>query len=70
MLTLTRRVGESILIGDNVEIVVKEIRRNQVRIGIIAPLDVQIIRSELKGDEDEEDDVSFSTPVVLGKASP
>jgi carbon storage regulator len=70
MLTLTRRVGESILIGDNVEIVVKEIRRNQVRIGIIAPLDVQIIRSELKGDEGEEGDVPFSTPVVLGKASP
>ncbi len=47
MLTLTRKVGESIRIGDNIEIVVKEIRRNQVRIGIIAPRDVSIYREEV-----------------------
>lgn len=57
MLTLTRKVGESIRIGDNIEIVVKEIRRNQVRIGIIAPRDVPIYREEvyetLKSDGDD-----------------
>lgn len=57
MLTLTRKVGESIRIGDNIEIVVKEIRRNQVRIGIIAPRDVPIYREEvyetLKGEGDD-----------------
>lgn len=47
MLTLTRKVGESIRIGDDIEIVVKEIRRNQVRIGIIAPRDVAIYREEV-----------------------
>ena len=47
MLTLTRKVGESIRIGDDVEIIVKEIRRNQVRIGIIAPRDVPIYREEV-----------------------
>ena len=56
MLTLTRKVGESIRIGDNIEIVVKEIRRNQVRIGIVAPRDVPIYREEvyetLKGEDD------------------
>lgn len=47
MLTLTRKVGESIRIGDEIEIVVKEIRRNQVRIGIVAPREVPIYREEV-----------------------
>ncbi|MEM1347082.1 MAG: carbon storage regulator CsrA [Myxococcota bacterium] len=62
MLTLTRKVGESIRIGDDIEIVVKEIRRNQVRIGIVAPRDVPIYREEVyeaiqdkNGDEDEDE---------------
>jgi carbon storage regulator len=60
MLTLTRKVGESIRIGDDIEIVVKEIRRNQVRIGIVAPRDVAIYREEVyeailtQTDDDEE----------------
>lgn len=61
MLTLTRKVGESIRIGDEIEIIVKEIRRNQVRIGIVAPRDVSIYREELyeeiqaKPDKKDED---------------
>jgi carbon storage regulator len=58
MLTLTRKVGETIKIGDNIEIVVKEIRRNQVRIGIIAPREVPIYREEVYDaikDKDEPD---------------
>lgn len=47
MLTLTRKVGEIIRIGDDIQIVVKEIRKNQVRIGIIAPRDVKIFRDEV-----------------------
>lgn len=47
MLTLTRKVGESIRIGDDIEIVVKEIRKNQVRIGIVAPKEVKIYREEV-----------------------
>ncbi len=60
MLTLTRKVGESIRIGDDIEIVVKEIRRNQVRIGIVAPREVPIYREEvyesMKGDGDTAED--------------
>lgn len=61
MLTLTRKVGESIRIGDDIQIVVKEIRRNHVRIGILAPRDVKIYREEVylniqaKADETPEE---------------
>jgi len=47
MLTLTRKVGETIRIGDDIEVVVKEIRKNQVRIGIVAPREVKIYREEV-----------------------
>ncbi len=47
MLTLTRKIGETIRIGDDIQIVVKEIRKNQVRIGIVAPRDVKIFREEV-----------------------
>lgn len=47
MLTLTRRVGEVIRIGDDIEIVVKEVRKNQVRIGINAPKHVKVYRDEI-----------------------
>jgi carbon storage regulator len=47
MLILTRRPGESIQVGDDIEISVLEIRGNQVRIGINAPADVLVLRSEL-----------------------
>ncbi len=47
MLTLTRKVGETIRIGDDVQIIVKENRKNQVRIGIVAPRDVKIYREEV-----------------------
>jgi len=47
VLTLTRKVGETIRIGDDIEITVKEIRKNQVRIGIIAPREIKVFREEL-----------------------
>lgn len=47
MLTLTRKPGESIYVGDDIEIVVKEIRGREVRLGIQAPADVFIYRGEL-----------------------
>lgn len=48
MLVVTRRRDESIMIADNVEITVLEISKDKVKIGINAPKDVKIIRSELK----------------------
>jgi carbon storage regulator len=47
MLILTRRPGESIQVGNDIEISVLEIRGNQVRLGISAPPEVLVLRSEL-----------------------
>ena len=47
MLVVTRKPDESITIADNIEITVLEITKDRVRIGISAPKDVRIVRSEL-----------------------
>lgn len=47
MLVLTRMEGESILIGDDTRVTLLEIRGGQIRIGIEAPRDVPVMRSEL-----------------------
>ena len=48
MLVLSRRRDERILIGDDVEIVIVEVRGEKVRIGIKAPSDVAVHRGELR----------------------
>jgi carbon storage regulator len=47
MLVLTRRAGESVMIGDNVTITVLEARGDVIRLGIQAPRDVQVHREEI-----------------------
>lgn len=47
MLVLTRRVGESVLIGNNIEITLVRIDGDQVRIGVSAPRDIPVQRKEL-----------------------
>ena len=47
MLVLTRKVNQSIIISDNVEVVVLEVRGEQVRLGIRAPKDVTVHRKEI-----------------------
>ena len=47
MLVLTRKVHQSIVIGEGIEIVVLEVRGEQVRIGIKAPKDVAVHRKEV-----------------------
>ena len=47
MLILTRRVGESLMIGDDINVTVLGIRGNQVRLGVDAPKDVAVHREEI-----------------------
>lgn len=47
MLILTRRVGETLMIGDEVTVTVLGVKGNQVRVGISAPKDVAVHREEI-----------------------
>ena len=47
MLVLSRRVGESITIGENVVVTVVGINGNQIRLGIAAPREVRVLREEI-----------------------
>lgn len=47
MLILTRRINESIIIGDNVKMTILGVNGNQVRIGIDAPKEVSVHREEI-----------------------
>lgn len=47
MLILTRRVGEVLMIGDDIEVMVVGIKGNQARLGVKAPKDVSVHRQEI-----------------------
>ena len=56
MLILTRKPNESIQIGDDVRVTVVEFRRGHIRIGVDAPDDVRILRTELIEREREQEE--------------
>ncbi len=53
MLVLSRKVGQELVIGDNIRIVVSRVAGNRVSLGIQAPANMHIIRAELKEIRDE-----------------
>jgi carbon storage regulator len=61
MLILTRRVGETLVIGDDVTVTVLGVRGNQVRLGVNAPKDVAVHREEIYQRIQNEKDVENST---------
>lgn len=60
MLVLTRKLGQSIVIGDEIEVVVLEVRGEQVRVGIRAPKNVAVHRKEIY-DQIQDENRSAST---------
>ncbi len=60
MLMLRRRCGESIVLGENIEIHVLEVAGNRVKLGIVAPRDVIVLRNELRLTEEFNRDASRS----------
>lgn len=47
MLVLTRRIGETLMVGDDVAITILNVNRNQIKLGIEAPKDISIHRKEI-----------------------
>ncbi len=61
MLILTRRGGEAINIGGDVEITILEVSGDHVRLGIQAPRNVVVLRKELRDEVEEENRLAAST---------
>jgi len=58
MLILTRRIGETLMIGDDVKIIVLGVKGNQVRIGIEAPIEISVHRLEIWEKIQEENGIN------------
>ncbi|MHC4267744.1 MAG: carbon storage regulator CsrA [Planctomycetota bacterium] len=64
MLILTRKLGESIIIEDNIKITVVDINKQQIKLGIDAPRHITINREEIAKKVKEENKLSSSSMVV------
>lgn len=56
MLVLSRKEGERILIGDNISVTVVRVSGGGVRLGIVAPMEMAVVREELKDRLDQADE--------------
>jgi len=63
MLALTRKKGESIIIGDNIEVKILDIEGDRVRLGIEAPREISIHRQEVYKQIQEENKAALKSPI-------
>ena len=73
MLVLSRKVGEQLVIGDNIRVVIHRVAGNRVTIGIEAPNDVRIIRGELQVHDNfaevEHEEVAATYPTRFNRSN-
>ena len=69
MLILTRRVGETVMIGNDVTVTILGVKGNQVRVGVNAPRDVAVHREEIferiKREEQDGSDTTSARPAAV-----
>ena len=65
MLVLSRKVGEKLVIGDNIVVEVVRIQGNRITLGVVAPRDVKILRGELNSHQSTLADLEFETEVPM-----
>ena len=70
MLVLTRKVGESIMIGDSIRVMVTAVVKGMAKIGIDVPDDVLVDRQEVRDRRDEVADVPCVLPIDAPARSP
>lgn len=75
MLVLTRKLGEKIVICGDIEIEIVGVQRNRVRLGVTAPEDARIIRSELRARDSARLDATeiqtrLTAPIVFSGSNP
>lgn len=64
MLILSRKSGESFLIGDDIEIIILDAQKEKIKVGIVAPPHISIMRKELKEIEEANFDSANSWGMV------
>lgn len=74
MLIVTRRKGQRIVLGHDIEIVISDISRSGVKIGIVAPNSLSILRGEVRDAVEQANraslESSFTEPVAAGMIAP
>ena len=69
MLILTRRVGETVVIGNDVDVTVLGVKGNQVRLGVKAPREVSVHREEIYKRIKEEEQDALKSPAAAAPRS-
>ena len=65
MLIITRKKGESLMIGDDIEIIISKIDDGSVKIGIKAPRDIEILRKELYEEVEQENKEAMNIDISM-----